>query len=104
MLERKPPGPRDARGVIADRILTAARSLFASAGYASTSLRTVAEAAGVDVALVSYYFKNKAGLRAAVQTLPPGYVAKLQDTLATPPLEDRAGAVMTFHLAAWENS
>src|ERR1700742_4318840 len=103
MLERKPPGPRDARGVIADRILTAARSLFASAGYASTSLRAVAEVAGVDVALVSYYFKNKAGLLDAVLEVPSDLLATHAARVAETSIEERAKTMVSVHLALWED-
>jgi AcrR family transcriptional regulator len=97
------PGPRDAKGVIADRILAAARSLFASNGYGSTSLRSVAESAGVDVALVSYYFKNKAGLLDAVLTVPADYLAGVAAKIAETPLEERARAMVAQHLSMWEN-
>src|SRR6202021_1989874 len=75
-------GPRDERGVLADRVLSAARSLFATQGYASTSLRNVAELAGVDVALVSYYFKSKAGLLEAALTLPAEFLAAAHEPSA----------------------
>jgi AcrR family transcriptional regulator len=40
-------------------ILEAARAAFAAAGYAGASLREIARAAGVDPALVHYYFPSK---------------------------------------------
>src|ERR1700685_2864751 len=85
-------GPRDERGVLADRVLSAARSLFATQGYASTSLRNVADLAGVDVALVSYYFKNKAGLLEAALTLPAEFLADVAQA-AAPPIEERGRAL-----------
>jgi AcrR family transcriptional regulator len=97
------PGPRDAKGVIADRILAAARSLFATNGYGSTSLRRIAESAGVDAALVSYYFKNKVGLLDAVLTVPADYLAGVAGKIAETPLEERARAMVAQHLAMWEN-
>ncbi len=48
----------DARG----RLLMAAVRLFALQGYAKTSTRELAEAAQVNVAAISYYFGDKAGL------------------------------------------
>ncbi len=48
------------------RLLDAAEELFAEQGYAATSVRQLAEAAGVNPALVHYYFKNKQGLLRAV--------------------------------------
>jgi AcrR family transcriptional regulator len=48
------------------RIRTAALRSFAAYGASATSLRTVAEAAGVSVGLVQHHFTNKAGLVKAV--------------------------------------
>lgn len=48
----------DARG----RILAEARAAFAASGYDGAPLRSITKAAGVDVALVAYYFGNKEGL------------------------------------------
>jgi hypothetical protein len=52
------PGPRDERGVLAARIVAAAREEFAEHGWAGTTLRAVARAADVDPALV--YHRKKA--------------------------------------------
>jgi len=45
-----------------DRILTSAVGLFASQGYAATSVRQICEAAGANVASVNYHFGSKRGL------------------------------------------
>jgi TetR/AcrR family transcriptional regulator len=47
-------------------ILKAAEGLFASRGYAETPIRDIARAAGVNSALIHYYFKNKDGLYRAI--------------------------------------
>jgi AcrR family transcriptional regulator len=47
-------------------LLDAARTLFAQRGYDRTTLRQVAEQAGVDAALVARYFGGKEGLYLAV--------------------------------------
>lgn len=49
------PGAPDTRAAI----LAAARGLFAAHGFAGTSVRAVATAAGVDAALVHHYFGTK---------------------------------------------
>jgi TetR/AcrR family transcriptional regulator, regulator of cefoperazone and chloramphenicol sensitivity len=46
--------------------MLAALRLFANQGYAKTSTRELAEAASVNVASISYYFGDKAGLYRAV--------------------------------------
>ncbi|MCY1074370.1 TetR/AcrR family transcriptional regulator [Archangium lansingense] len=51
-------------------ILTAARTLFSTRGYAHTGVREVAELAGVNSALVGRYFGSKLGLfRATLEVL-----------------------------------
>lgn len=45
-----------------DKLLQAARAAFWARGYSNVSLRDIARAAGVDVALVSRYFGGKQGL------------------------------------------
>ncbi|NRR28962.1 CerR family C-terminal domain-containing protein [Oxalobacteraceae bacterium] len=45
-----------------ERLLGAALGLFAAQGYARTSTREIAKAAGANVAAISYYFGDKAGL------------------------------------------
>jgi AcrR family transcriptional regulator len=49
------PGAPDTRAAI----LAAARELFAASGFAGTTIRAVAAAAGVDAALVHHYFGTK---------------------------------------------
>jgi AcrR family transcriptional regulator len=46
--------------------------LFSQQGFANTSTRELAEAAGVNVAAISYYFGDKAGLYRAVFFEPMG--------------------------------
>lgn len=53
-----------------EQILAAARVQFAESGYDRTSLRGIAAAAGVDVALVSHYFGTKQRLFAEAAQLP----------------------------------
>ena len=48
------------------RLLLAALRLFAAQGYAKTSIRQITLAAQANIASVSYYFGNKAGLYRAV--------------------------------------
>jgi AcrR family transcriptional regulator len=48
------------------RLLYAGLRLFATQGFAKTSTREIAEAAGTNVAAISYYFGDKAGLYRAV--------------------------------------
>jgi AcrR family transcriptional regulator len=54
------------------RLLNAALKLFAEKGFANTSTRELATAAGVNIAAISYYFGDKAGLYRAAYTEPMG--------------------------------
>lgn len=68
---RKRAGRRpDSSGESRAAILDAARMLFAKHGFRGTTIRSVAERAGVDLALVHYFFESKAKLFAAVIELP----------------------------------
>lgn len=51
----RPAGERDTRSLILD----AAEQLFASQGYAATSTREIAAAAGVRQSMIAYYFQSK---------------------------------------------
>ncbi len=62
-----------------ERLLLAAMRLFAEQGFASTSTREIALAAGTNIASISYYFGDKAGL----------YRAAFSEHAACPP-EDLA--------------
>ena len=72
------PGPTRPRAARSDgvearaRLLDAALRLFAVQGFAKTSTREIAQAAGVNIAAISYYFGDKAGLYRAVFTEPLG--------------------------------
>ncbi|MFQ6108265.1 MAG: TetR family transcriptional regulator [Candidatus Aminicenantales bacterium] len=48
------------------RILDAAISLFARKGYAAVGVREIASEAGVNIAMISYYFDGKVGILKAI--------------------------------------
>jgi AcrR family transcriptional regulator len=71
-----------------ERIRTAALRSFATYGASATSLRTVAEAAGVSVGLVQHHFANKAGLVKAVDDYVLGVViAIIAQPMSGPPAD-----------------
>ena len=71
-----------------ERIRTAAMRSFAMYGASATSLRTVAEAAGVSVGLVQHHFTNKAGLVKAVDDYVLGVVvAIIAQPIPGPPVD-----------------
>lgn len=54
------------------QLLHCALRLFSEKGFAKTSTREIAQAAGANLAAISYYFSDKAGLYRAVFTEPMG--------------------------------
>ena len=94
------PGPRDERGVLAARIVEAARDEFAEHGWAGTTIRAVARAADVDPALVYHYFGSKEGLLDAATNPPQSWLENVAKVWATP-IEDRGEALVKLLLASW---
>lgn len=74
----RPPDDADRRGLALD----AALSCYVSRGIAATTLRDIANGAGVTPALLHYYFGDASGLREAViaERLMPVF-ARIRDTL-----------------------
>lgn len=70
MSSSRPRGRRPGSSGTREAILAAARERFAAVGYDRTRIRDVAAGAGVDAALVHYFFKSKDGLFAATMDLP----------------------------------
>jgi AcrR family transcriptional regulator len=95
---RRPGGP-DTRG----EILRAARESFAGNGFAGTSLRGVARAAGVDAALVHHYFAGKDELFVEAMALPidPRQVAA---TIVGGPRDELGRRIVTVFLGVWESA
>jgi AcrR family transcriptional regulator len=86
---------------VAAQILRAARAAFAADGYAATSLRSVARDAGVDPALVTYYFKSKSGLLDAALVPPVGWADAIS-TAAASPIRTRGAALVRVMVTSWE--
>jgi TetR/AcrR family transcriptional regulator len=85
------------------KLVAAATILFADKGLAGVSIRELAEAAGVNSALISYYFGGKDGLYVAVLEELFSPAAKMLTAFTelslTPPerIEYYAKAVLTVH-------
>jgi AcrR family transcriptional regulator len=94
------PGPRDERGVLAARIVAAAREEFAQHGWAGTTLRAVARAADVDPALVYHYFGSKEGLLDAATNPPQKWLESVAKVWTTP-VDQLGRALITLLVASW---
>lgn len=57
---------QEVRAITRARLLNAALELFASRGYAATSVDAIAEAAGVSAGLLYYHFASKTALLVAI--------------------------------------
>jgi AcrR family transcriptional regulator len=92
------PGPSTTRA----EILRAARHQFATGGYDATTMRGVAEAAGVDSALVVRAFGGKAGLfRAGVEW--PWNPADVVPAVAAGPKGATGRRIATKFVETWEH-
>lgn len=91
-----------APGQTREHLVDAALTVVGEHGYAGTTMQRVADGAGVDKALLHYYFGSKAGLMAAL-------VAHLGDRLladaerAVTGLHDPAAVVETGFTALWDH-
>jgi AcrR family transcriptional regulator len=71
------------------QIIAAAEKLFANRGFDGTSVRDIAEEAGVNIAMISYYFGSKEKLMQALFSERTGHIrlkveSLLQDDSLTP--------------------
>lgn len=69
-----------------ERLLRAALRLFADKGFAKASTREIAQAAGTNIAAISYYFGDKAGLYRASFRAPSGAAGVEADSFDRPAL------------------
>ncbi|HEX8511410.1 MAG TPA: TetR family transcriptional regulator, partial [Propionibacteriaceae bacterium] len=69
-MNNAPGRPKGGRSDAKERLLAEARRQFTEVGYQRTTLRGVAGACGVDVALISYHFGSKRKLFAAAVQVP----------------------------------
>ena len=94
----RPTGQSDAR----ERILEAARTRFLAEGYQAVTMRAIAADAGVDVALVSYYFDSKQGVFGAALALPVNPLDLIIEVLAAPDDQVVPQLLRTF-LTVWDD-
>ena len=73
-------------GQVRERLLAAARELFLRYGYRAVSSRQIGAAAGVNFAMIRYYFGGKPGLyREILQGVLPAQIQQAIQTGASPP-------------------
>ncbi len=99
MAETETDGQAPAKKPTRERILIASVECFAKQGYAGTSTRTLAAAAGVNIATLAYHFKGKEGLyKAAVDTIYERLFQVTPELDLSPDssVEDRVSAAVRF--------
>ena len=88
------------------QIVETAEKLFADKGFDGTSVRDIADAAGVNLAMISYYFGSKEKLLEALFTYrAESTVQKLESMLqnkALPPLE-KMNMLIDFYIDKFQN-
>ncbi len=94
----KPPDTHDRE--TEERILDAARTVFLRRGTAGARMQEIAKEAGVNQALLHYYFRSKEGLSTAVfQQFASRLFPSLIATLGTDnPLETKIDALIALYL------
>jgi AcrR family transcriptional regulator len=92
--------PREHDGAARQRILDAARTVFLRHGTAGARMQEIAAEAGVNQALLHYYFRTKAGLSGAVfeQFASRLFPALVQILGADLSLEEKARGVIDAYL------
>lgn len=81
-----------------DTILSVAKNLFVKQGYTATSMREVAEAAGIGKATIYHHFPDK---QAILMTLVEGIIARMRGSLGK--IEAETGPRERFEVAAIES-
>jgi AcrR family transcriptional regulator len=95
-------GPRAGGADTRQAVLDAARARFGAHGYDGTKLRDVAADAGVDVALVSYFFGSKDGLFAAAMSMTVN-PAELIDELMRDGADGVGERLVRLLLGIWDD-
>ncbi|MDQ2796786.1 MAG: TetR family transcriptional regulator [Actinomycetota bacterium] len=93
------PGPT----TTPEQILDAARALFAQRGYQGTTIRAVADLAGVNAALVHHYFGTKEQLFVAALRFPLNPVDVVTTLLAAGPRDQFAPRFVRAFVRAWRD-
>src|SRR3954464_7224585 len=95
-------GRRAGASTSREDILEAARRLFGEEGYAATTVRRVADDAGVDPALIHYFFGSKDGLYGAAMEIPFSPAEIIRPALADG-VEGAGERIVAHFMAVWED-
>lgn len=96
-------GRRPGRTLTSGAILEAARELFSRTGYQGTTLRAVAERAGVNQALVRHFYGSKHQLFLAAVAFPPQPLIEMVAALQAAAPDQRGQRAATVFVSAWRD-
>jgi AcrR family transcriptional regulator len=102
MNKSRPRGRPRGRTQTREDILAVARRRFLAEGYDRVTMRSVADEAGVDAALISYHFGSKRGLFGACLQLPANPPDVLRAALPGPPATLPERLIRTV-LTTWDD-
>lgn len=97
-------GPTGPRGETRERILAAANEAFTELDYKHATYREIARRAGVDPALIAYYFRSKAQLLRESLALPGDPKQLMTAALADGPPEETGHRLAATILNTWEQA
>jgi TetR/AcrR family transcriptional regulator len=94
---RRPGRPAQSAGEVRESLLDAARTLFLRYGFRAVSSRQVAAAAGVNPAMIHYYFDGKEGLyRAMLESAIAPVISRLSAMVGDPSAVDLHGLMRAY--------
>jgi AcrR family transcriptional regulator len=98
-----PAGRRPGPTTTDAAILASARALFGRLGYRATTIRAVAEAAGVNQALVRHFFGSKRQLFVAALQFPAEPLEQVMAALAESPRGQLGERMVRVFVRAWRD-
>jgi AcrR family transcriptional regulator len=98
-----PAGRRPGRSTTASEILIAARELFARSGYQATTVRAIAERAGVNPALVGHFYGSKQRLFMAALEFPTEPMHQMLAALDEAPRDEIGERLVSIFVRAWRD-
>jgi AcrR family transcriptional regulator len=101
--ERPGPGRRAGRPDTRSQILDAARAQFIEVGYRAATVRSIAAAAGVDPALISYFFGSKQHLFGEAMALRANPAELITERIQGP-IDELPRRLLTVLLETWDQS
>ncbi len=96
------PAPAGAPPATQAALLKAARRAFLADGYNGATVRAIAAEAGVDAALIAYFFGSKRGLFSAAMALEVDPATTLRGLLPGP-ADELGGRILRRLLEVWDD-